>query len=133
METNTALENAVSSVQHNNNTNASNGVSDNIASIIIQADSFVNIADSSEAINFKQGYIAKNQDDKEANAIICAAAFLSDKMDESGSTSVINKITTYPLQISTRVTDYSRGISVTNLAITLYKLTSGKWICVGER
>jgi len=95
--------------------------------IFIQTETYVDISDSSEAINFKPGYVAKNS----KNTIL--SSFLNTKLEEGVGDGVISKITTIPLQVSTRVTDYSRGVSVNNLNITLYKLSSGKWISVSER
>lgn len=102
--------------------------------IIIRTESYVDISDSSEAINFKQGYVANNSPSNKTNTNIlsCNSTFLASKTDDAGNPNVLNKITSYPIQVSTRVTDYSRGISVANLNITLYKLSSGKWICVSE-
>lgn len=101
-------------------------VADNL-NLFIQTETYVDISDSSEAINFKPGYVAKDS----KNTIL--SSFLNAKLEESVGDTVISKITTIPLQVSTRVTDYSRGVSVNNLSITLYKLSSGKWMSVSER
>lgn len=101
-------------------------VADNL-NIFIQTETYVDISDSSEAINFKPGYVAKNS----KNTIL--SSFLNAKLEDDVDDGVISKITTIPLQVSTRVTDYSRGVSVNNLNITLYKLSSGKWMSVSER
>lgn len=124
------LQATVSNMQSTNTSVATSPVPENIADIIIHTDSFVGMSDTPEAINYKQGYVTKN---KTPQTILCTATFLDNKVSEPGGTNGMNKMSTYPLQISTRVTDYSRGISAVNLAITLYMLTGGKWVSVGER
>lgn len=104
--------------------------------LFIQTETYVNISNSQEAINFKPGYVAKNSNigtKTNAGILSCASAFLNDKMNEDIEENVLSKITTYPLQVSTRVTDYSRGLSVSTMNVALYQLSSGKWMCVSER
>lgn len=137
------FEKAVANIQptliHEKSYNCSNVTAETMTEnlgIFIQTEAFVDISNSPEAINFKPGYVAKNYNtgDKTNTGILsCASAFLADKMGDGIEDSVLSKITTYPLQVSTRVTDYSRGVSVSNVNITLYKLSSGKWMCVAER
>ncbi|XP_065220760.1 uncharacterized protein LOC135845843 [Planococcus citri] len=81
-----------------------------------------------QAISFNPGYVTKNNTPQ---TIVCTATLINNKTIEPVTPSVANK-TTCPLQVSTRVTDYSRGISVANLTVTLYMLTGGRWESMGQ-
>ncbi len=95
--------------------------------------SCIGVPDSPKAIGVESNAVLDDVTSGEPVFQNYDAAFLSNDVSLADEDFNLDDIMAHPLQVSTKVTDFSCGMSVPNLCISLYKLSSGNWICVSER